>query len=576
MNKLFFYSFYMGLILAVFSLGSCQKEHEELSGENPKAIKASSSTGQLIQKASAKNGSYDDVVDGASCFAINFPYVVHVNGQAISINSMEELDQIEEMFDDMEDDVLDLVFPVTITLSDYSEITIGNEDEFEDMVEDCLEGGDDDDIECVDFIYPLTVYSFDINLQQTGKIVVGNDMELRRYFSSLDDDDLLSFDFPISLKLYDDSEVSVNNNEELAAVIEDAKDMCDDDDDDFTQERLEEYLVECPWLIREVERDDVNRTDQYFEYLMNFKVDGTVTVKDREGNVLNGGWSTRVSDHGVLLKLKFDVLVDFSLEWFVYELGEGKIKLFAEGGNRIIMTRGCDIINDDPHTLRDILRECSWIIKKVKVDGDEIRRLLGYEFKFMSQGVVSLGNGDVASEGTWEIKVNAQGRLVMAIILGQEPGVSFEWPLADLRDDRLKFEIPGTDYELILQRDCNGNEDGDVQEIRNFMMVGEWMVAKYSASDMDETANYAAYTFAFQAENMLNVRIGETGPTLLGSWRVLRNSDSKLKVYLNVEDKDPLGALTDDWEFVSITTDRLELRDNRDDSSGDLLVFEKN
>src|SRR5690606_17266340 len=156
--------------------------------------KASSSTGQLIQKATAKNGSYDNMVDGASCFAINFPYVVNMNGQSVPINSLEDLDRLEELLDDLEDDMLDITFPITITLSDYSEITIKDEDQFEDMVEDCLESWDDDDIECIDFIYPLTVYSFDINLQQTGNLVVTGDMELRRYFSGLDDDDLISFD----------------------------------------------------------------------------------------------------------------------------------------------------------------------------------------------------------------------------------------------------------------------------------------------------------------------------------------------------------------------------------------------
>src|SRR5690606_8864715 len=108
---------------------------------------------------------------------------------------------------------------------------INNEDQLEDLVEECLEGGDDDDIECIDFVYPLTLYSFDINLQQTGQLVVENDMQLRRYFSSLDDDDLISFEFPISLKLDGESEISINNNAELADAIEKADDTCDDDDD---------------------------------------------------------------------------------------------------------------------------------------------------------------------------------------------------------------------------------------------------------------------------------------------------------------------------------------------------------
>lgn len=574
MNKLFSYFMYIGLVLAVFSLGSCQKEHQEISGENPKAIKASSSTGQLIQKASAKNGSYDDVVDGASCFAINFPYVVHVNGQAISINSMEELDQLEELFDDMDDDFLELVFPVTITLSDYSEITIKDEDQFEDMVEDCLEGGDDDDIECIHFVYPITVYSFDINLQQTGKLVVGNDMELRRYFSSLDDDDLLSFDFPISLKLYDDMEISVNNNEELAAAIEDAKDICDDDNDFFTQEDVEATLVQCPWSIREVERGGQDISEQYLESLIFFNADGIAVIKDMAGNEVTGSWSASTVGKRIQLKLDFATLPDFSMEWIVDDLDHDEIELEKGDGNEIEMKKTCDIVNNTPDALQQILEECSWIIKEVKINDVDMDRLLGYEFNFLPNGKVALNNGTTSMEGTWGITKNAQGRLVMAIVIGDEPGVSFEWILSELRDKDLEFSIEDSHYKLELERVCdNNNSDADVVEIRNWLQTGNWVVAKFEDNGVDETTDYAGLDFTFSADLLVTV---STDPVHLGLWRITRSSKGKLKCFLNFGTEPSLDSLSDDWKIVSIAADRLELRDSGDDSNGDLLVFVKN
>jgi hypothetical protein len=414
---------------------------------------------------------------------------------------------------------------------------------------------------------------------------VNSDLELRRFFKELGDDDLISIDFPVTLKLYDGSSVTVNNNAELAAAIENAKDACDEDDDndynddDFTLERFNNLIVECPWLVREVNRDNISQTDQYFEYLMNFAQDGSVTVKDRMGNVLNGAWSTRFTDRGVLINLEFDVLVDFSLEWFVYEIEPGKIKLYAEGGNRIILKNVCDIYNEDPTTLRMILKECAWVIKKVKLNGDEIDRLLGYEFKFMAEGVVTLSNGVNVSEGSWEITSNNQGRLVMALAFGDEPEVSFEWLLSDLRNDRLKFEIEGTAYELIVQRVCEDNQnapDGDVLEIRNVMMGGEWMVAQYTDGDVDETQNFMPYTFVFGMDHVMSITTGQTGATQAGIWRVLRNSDGKLKVYLNAGIEGALIDITDDWDFVSMTNNRIELKSFNDaNASYEVLVFEK-
>ena len=279
-----------------------------------------------------------------------------------------------------------------------------------------------------------------------------------------------------------------------------------------------------------------------------------------------GGWSTRVTDHGILLNLEFDVLVDFNLEWFVYEIGEGKIKLYAEGGNRIIMHSVCDLFDTDPNTLREILKECSWVIKKVKNQGVEIDRLLGYEFNFLPEGIVTLGNGENTSEGTWEITMNEQGRLVMSITMGSEPGVNFEWPLSDLRNDRLKFKVEEIGYELVLQRVCDDNvNDGDVAEIRNFMMDGDWVVAEYVDGEMDETENYMGYTFNFMANHLINTTLSDMGVSYPGLWRVLRNSDGKLKVYLNFGEVDILDELTEDWEFVSISNDQIVLKDVSDD-----------
>lgn len=581
MKKFLNISVYAFLLSFTLIFTSCQEEFEELpQPDEQQTIMASSSTAKLIENTSSNDGSYDNIVDQASCFAVKFPYTVNVNGIDITIDSREDLHLIEEIFDKVETDIdiLEILFPISITLGDFTEIVIENKEDLRRLAEECIEGGADDDIECIDFVYPVTLYTFDINQQQTGKVVVESDHDMRLFFKGLDDNDLISIDFPVSLKLYDGSEVRVTSNAELAQAIEMAKEACDEDDDndynddDFTKERLDAYLTECPWVVHEVVRDEIAQTDQYFEYLMNFSPDGKVNVKDRLGNNITGTWNTRIVNHRVMLKLEFDVLVDFNLEWFVYELEKGTVKLFSEGGNKIIMKRVCF----NPDTLRDVLKECKWIIKKVKNQGVEIDRLIGFEFQFMAGGMVTLSNGTTVSNGNWEIGQNAQGRLAMSIVMGDEPGVQFEWPISELRDDRLKFEVEEIDYELILQRVCNDNaNDGDVVEIRNMLMEGEWGVALYSEADVDATAEFAAYSFGFGAEHILNITTGQTGTTEAGLWRVIRNSEGKLKVYLNTGDADPLGELTDDWDFVSATQGRLEIKDISSDGTITVLVFER-
>ncbi len=586
MKKYLKHATYIVITVMALAFTACQDEFEQVDSVNEQeTLLANSNTAKLLERTVSNDGSKDNIVDGTSCFSIHFPYTVKVNGEEITITALPDLDKIEAVFDAIDDDedLLDIIFPITVSLADFSDINLNDMDDLRELAEQCTEGGQDDDIECIDFVYPIKLFTFDANLQQTGNVVVESDKEFRRFFAGLDGTDLVSIEFPIALELYDGSEIRVSSNAELADAIERAKTECDEDDDndynddDFTKERLDNLLVECPWLITAIDRDNISQIDQYREWLMNFKEDGSVTVLDRMGNSLTGTWSTRVSDWRVLLKLEFDVIVDFNLEWFVYEIAPGKIKLFSGEGNRILMESICDIIDQDPDTLRSILRECSWVIKKVKVGGDEIRRLLGFEFEFKAGGMVTLSNGELTSQGTWEIALNAQGRLVMAIVMGEEPGVSFEWPLSELRNDRLKFEIEGTDYELILERVCNDNiDDDDVMEIRNILMGGNWMVANYSSAEVNGTTNFMAYTFNFQGANVLAVTAGQTGPTMLAHWRVLRNSDDKLNIYLNFGDQSPLADLTNDWELVSLESNRIELKTyNETNASYEVLVFEK-
>ena len=586
MKKFFSYTFYTSLLVMALSFTSCQDEIEPLPQDDAltEAIAASSSTAKLIEDTCSNDGSFDNIVDESSCFNINFPYRVKANGVDVTINSIDDLDDIEEIFDALEEDedILDIIFPITITMADYAEITINGIEDLRELAQECKEGGKDDDIECIDFVYPITVYTFNLNKEETGNFTVESDRDLRRFFAGLGQNDLIGIDFPITLKLYDGTEMVVNTNAELANAIENAKELCDEDDDndhnddDFTQADLADYLVSCPWLVKEVKRNDQLQTEQYFDYVMNFKEDGEVTVNDREGNSMIGTWSIRETDFALLLKLDFDTLVDFNLEWFIYEQGEGTIKLHVSDGDRIIMKKGCDIINSDPSTLREALKECSWMIKKVFYEGQEVKRLLGFEFNFAAEGMVTLSNGDMVSQGNWEITTNAQGRLVMAITMGEEPGVSFEWPLSELRNERLKFEIPGTDYELILERNCdNDDNDEDVTWIRGLFNDTAWALALFSQNEDPLTEAYDGYTYQFGMDGVLTIIDQDMMEISTGNWYVYRNSENKLEMIIRFGSESNFYPMGNDYKILMVDDNRLELKHENAYGGYDHLVFEK-
>lgn len=456
MKKFFKSALFTSLLVIALSFIACQKEYDPIVEINEQdTMTATSAVASLMTNMVSNDGSFDNIVDGSSCFDIRFPYSVSVNGLEITINSKEDLLLIEEIFDalDEDNDILDIIFPVTITLADYSEITIQNIDELRQHAEQCIEGGDDDDIECIDVVYPVTFFTFNLDSEQTGSVKVESDKEMRRFFAGLDVEDLISIQFPVSFELHDGETNTVNNIDELRETIAKAEKACDEDDDndhnddDFTKERLDSLLVECPWLIKEVQRYSQYNSDHYENFIMNFNEDGSVSVRDREGNTLYGEWTTRVSDYRVLLKLDFEVLVDFSIEWFVYDLDVDRIKLDAGDGDKIILKTTC---GEEPEVcdaafIEETLSTCKWVV--TNSDGYFLENLT-LDFSYMNIHVWD-ATGEIQDEGNWRIDGDVLFFNDLSMALANYIG---EWTVIECASDR--FKIKRGDEYLVLEKNC--------------------------------------------------------------------------------------------------------------------------
>ncbi|WP_373518590.1 hypothetical protein [Pricia sp.] len=354
MYSIFKDSLYVILLAAMIVLSSCQNEEPFQEDIDPElTLSAGSTVLEMMKRTTSYDGSYDNIVDGASCLGIQFPYTVTVNGSELQIETMEDFQNIEDILDAAEEGDLDMqiTYPITVMMSDYTEIDINSEEVLKDYVEQCVEGGADDDIECVDVVYPINLFTYNPNLQQTGNITVNHDMEMRRFLAGLADADLISIEFPLSFEMFDGIEVTVNNNTELANAMERAVESCDEDDDDdyndddFTKESLDSLLVTCPWLVKKLNRMDLENTEQYQEYLLTFMEDGKVASDDGFGSVSEGEWSVTVSDFMVFLNLEFKDADAFNGAMYTYEIGKDTIKMDGGENDEIILERFCALPN---------------------------------------------------------------------------------------------------------------------------------------------------------------------------------------------------------------------------------------
>lgn len=579
--------FFIFMLSFVFLFTGCQDEVNEIiqGTEEEELLVANSTVAMLMKSTATKDGSKDNILDNASCFTMQLPVNVYVNGLEIIVDSEEDFDTIEDIFDEYydDDDYLEYVYPIVIELSDYSEVTIENKEQLDEYVEAC-ENSEDDDIECVDFKYPLHYSVFDSNQNTIETVEINSDKDMYRFIKNIQSTDIISLNFPITLVFTDETEMEINDMSSLEAALESGIEFCDEDDDndygddDFDEERLEELLMKCPWIVHDLKRNHNDLTAEYKEYLIVFKEENVVKVRKRNGNVITGSWSIDGSSSGVVVKLEFDndLLEDFTLIWHVTDINYGRIKLYTENGNRIILEKKCDLVFDhDKERIKNILSECLWRITRLHFDGIEHdQKYIGTPLNFFENGIVKIRvKGDLIY-GQWDIispTAGTTGEHVLVLGFDGRPELNLYWRINLLGDGQLK--LSNENSQLILDRFCE-NSDEDVEYINNILVEGDWMVALYETENGNSTDIFNDYVLGFDENGKI---FGEgNGQNIFGSWLSYRNRDGHLKLGLNFGDNDPFMEFNHRWKIKEINENRIELKDYSSTGSVErILVFER-
>lgn len=416
--------FFILSFISLFLL-SCQSEISTVTQPQQNKVLAINTTVEtLIKKTVTKDGSKDNIIDNASCISIKLPVTIIANGLELIISSEADYAEIEAVFDQFNFDVdhLDIIFPITIILSDYTEITINNMDELQTYINKC--GGEnepDDDIECVDFVYPITFSIFDSLNQLTNTVSVENDEQFYLFLENMKESDIVEINFPISLILADGTEKIVNNMDGLATAIDNAKNTCNEDDNNnyndddcvnCTVAQVTEMLLTCGWMPNTVKINGQNNSNQYANYILTFKGDGTVVAKEN-GNQFAGTWVVDKTNTGILVNISFDGLSDFSFNWNLHEYNEdhSEIDLTFEN-NELTLEKVC---LEDKTLLKNTLNEGTWLIANFINKGVvETVNYNDFVFDFMPDGTVTATKINEVVNGTWEV-VYDSGKLKLLL-----------------------------------------------------------------------------------------------------------------------------------------------------------------
>ena len=459
--------FFLMILTLLFS--SCRSEDEEIIDppvENN--LIANSNIANLMSRTSLNDGSADNIIDSANCLSVQLPVTVTVNGIEITINNENGYQEIEDIIDLFDDDIDSIVisYPITVILPDFSTVVINSDTELANLAATCNgENEDDDDIECIDFQYPITASIFNTNNELINTITINNDNELHDFLEDIDQFDIVTLNFPITVILSDGTTLQINDLQDLENTIESFEDSCDEDDDnDFddddcdscTTDDLDSVFADCSeWTVDKLERNDNDLEDNYVGYVFGFNSDGTISVT-QGANMFSGTWSASGSGNNITVTIDIPALTDFNDTWNLHEIeqepGDVDVDL-RKGDDRLRFESDCGSNGGGNDLLSDTLtaQNSVWIVSSYLDDGvDETNDFNGYEFTFESSGTVNASNGGSTVMGNWASQDNAT-----ELVLNFGANI----PLDELNDDWDVVSISDTQIELV---DVSGGGGGTI------------------------------------------------------------------------------------------------------------------
>lgn len=123
-------------------------------------------------------------------------------------------------------------------------------------------------------------------------------------------------------------------------------------------------------------------------------------------------------------------------------------------------------------------------------------------------------------------------------------------------------------FSIFMLSSCGKKQT--IKSIEEDIISGKWKVSLFQEDGVNETSDFSTYEFIFSPDG--TVIASASGVSTNGSWGTSKDDDHK---DFNLSLQVPLDELSDDWEVLSNTSDKIELKDISGDGSVELLTFQK-
>ena len=324
------------LITSILSFTSCQDEIDVENGQNPNTNSSTSPTANNLERSSMYDGSFDDFLDGISCSSILLPVTATINNIEVTLINESDYQLVLNILGLLtnDDDSIELQFPLTVKLSNYTEVQVANQSEYDALIAACEEAEDnaEDAISCIDIDFPITILTYSLNVEQTGRVVLETEQQLYTYMNNFGDDELFAIDYPITATLNGDSStvIEISSDLDLQARITECLGTEDTEEEaEENAKNLETILVDGLFKVESFVLAGIETANDYADYTIDFANDLSCTATNTVLDTVEGTYEV-TSELEVFLSLSFTGNTSFQLlnqTWEVTSYSTSSISL---------------------------------------------------------------------------------------------------------------------------------------------------------------------------------------------------------------------------------------------------------
>ncbi len=396
-------------------------------------------------------------------------------------------------------------------------------------IDDIIDGSD-----CFSLQLPVTV------IANGQEVIVASEDDYDAVAAILnqfpDDIDTVELVFPVTVIFNDFTEIVVNNQDEFDGITE----LCDESG-----------------ILTSIGCVDIVYPVTFFRYNAANEQTDTVVIES----------DTQL--YQFLTQLSEDEFISINYPLSLVVNGETVAVTSNQELETQLEAADCTTIASiDETDFSNTLTAAPWYVSYYFDDLDMTSTFNDYEFTFASDNTAQAATSSGITDGTWQFFLDSDIGYLDLFFGSSTPLnlIDEDWEILTYSSEEIRLRTVSSDgsIDYLTLSDTPSTGGGDDTELNEFIATitaAPWYVNLLDENGTDLTCNYLAYSFDFLQDGTATATT--SSETRTGVWSVIRDG-AILELTLNFDSSgsgNPLGALNDNWEVLSFSTDAIALKD---------------